>query len=371
MAFAYPASNRFAIVFAQGFRYTINMHMLLKNLFILTTTLLLITGLAPQSVKAQNKPRILVVDGRNNHDWKMTSEALIATLKATGRFEVDVSTTPNSEHKRPDGLGPDADKAAQAEYKRQEMEYRAKQKEYDKEVAAEFAKWKPDFSKYAAVVLNYNGPTWPEEVGKSFETYIKAGGGAALIHASNNAFRNWDEYNEMIGLGWRGADFGSCVKIDPETGKAVHGSGCGSSGHGSKHPFKITVRAPEHPVMKGIPKEWMHARDELYHHMRGPAKNMTVLSSAFSDPAQRGSGENEPMTWEVKYGAGSVIVTSMGHRWRNDKDATALHCVGFQTIFARSTEWVATRKVTLPIPESFPGAETPVIIEPSKLEWKK
>ena len=39
----------------------------------------------------------------------------------------------------------------------------------------------------------------------------------------------------------------------------------------------------------------MHAQDELYDRLRGPAENMTVLATAFSDPETDGSGENEPM----------------------------------------------------------------------------
>ena len=31
----------------------------------------------------------------------------------------------------------------------------------------------------------------------------------------------------------------------------------------------------------------------------------------------------------------------------------AVHCVGFQTVLARGTEYVATGKVTIGIPESF------------------
>ncbi len=38
--------------------------------------------------------RALIVDGRNNHDWQITTDALRATLEASKRFEVSVSTAP-------------------------------------------------------------------------------------------------------------------------------------------------------------------------------------------------------------------------------------------------------------------------------------
>ena len=38
--------------------------------------------------------KVLIIDGRNNHDWVRTTESCKATLEATGRFKVDVSTAP-------------------------------------------------------------------------------------------------------------------------------------------------------------------------------------------------------------------------------------------------------------------------------------
>ena len=55
------------------------------------------------------------------------------------------------------------------------------------------------------------------------------------------------------------------------------------------------------------------------------------------------------MIWTVSYGKGRVFHTPMGH------DVNAMRCVGFATTLLRGTEWAATGKVTLPIPENFPG----------------
>lgn len=313
--------------------------------------------------------RVLIIDGRNNHDWRITTDALRATLQATGRFDVDVSTAPESKLlKAP--RAPESDDPLVKERFEVAAAAHAKLKAAERKGFSEtWNAWRPEFASYDVVVLNYNGQDWPAETQSAFVEYVRNGGGVFLVHAANNAFRNWDEFNEIIGIGWRSAGQGQVMVVDPKTGKAVAGGAPEGSAHGSKHPFQVSVRQPEHPVMKGLPPVWMHARDELYHRMRGPAQNLTVLSSAFSDPRQRGTGKHEPMTWEVTYGKGRSIVTSMGHCYHGEKFWDALHCVGFQTIVARSCEYLATGKVTIPIPKKFPGADKPVVLTPSAVTW--
>ncbi|MGY8642392.1 MAG: DUF7133 domain-containing protein [Verrucomicrobiales bacterium] len=300
----------------------------------------------------------LIVDGRNNHDWQTTTDALRAILESTGRFEVTVSTAP--ELKIPRGpRKPNSDDAAvQAEFE----EFRKSFDELTKPVKDAFPEkwetWNPKFTDYDVVILNYNGPDWPKAMRTAFVDYVRNGGGVLAIHAANNAFGNWQEFNEIIGLGWRPAIFGKCPKINPETGEMFFDEGPDKkSGHGLKHAFQVTVRKPEHPIMKDLSPVWMHGRDELYHHMRGPAKNLTILSSAFSDPKRGGPRQHEPITWEVGYGKGRVIVTSMGHFWPGDTTMEGLHCVGFQTVVARSCEYVATGDVRLEAPSSFPAVD--------------
>jgi hypothetical protein len=38
--------------------------------------------------------------------------------------------------------------------------------------------------------------------------YIRGGGGALVIHAANNSFGGWKEYEQMVGLLWRPPTFG-------------------------------------------------------------------------------------------------------------------------------------------------------------------
>lgn len=266
---------------------------------------------------AAEKLNLLIIDGQNNHNWRATTPVLNSFLTETGRFKVDVATTPPNN---------------------------APKEDWDK--------FRPNFSQYDVVLSNYNGQMWPDEVRTAFEKYVADGGAVVIVHAANNAFSGWEEYNKMIGLGWRGASFGDRVTFNDE-GTIVRtskGEGPGA-GHGPQHEFSVIVRQPDHPVMEGLPREWMHAKDELYQGQRGPAADMHILATAYADPDQRGTGAHEPMVWWIPYGKGKVFTTVMGHA------DYSMACVGFQTIVARGAEWAATGEVTLKVPDTFPTAD--------------
>ena len=94
----------------------------------------------------------------------------------------------------------------------------------------------------------------------------------------------------------------------------------------------------------------MHQGDELYARLRGPGKNMTVLATAYSDPANNGSGHDEPQLLVVNYGRGRVFHTTLGH------DVNAMSSVDFVVTLQRGTEWAATGRVTQKVPAAFPSA---------------
>jgi type 1 glutamine amidotransferase len=274
--------------------------------------------------EGKGKIRVVIIDGQNNHDWRSTTPFLKKVLLKSGRFSVDVSTAPLSQDdiKKKRGLPK----------------------------GWESIPFPPDLSKYDVVLSNYNGDSWPKDFQKALDDNLKDGKIAlVIVHAANNSFGGWKEYNLMIGMGWRNRNFGDRLTVD-EQGKEVRvpkGKGP-SEGHGAQHAFKIVVRDSGHPITKGMPKEWMHAQDELYHGMRGPALHVHLLATAYDDKSKGGTGENEPMIWTVSYGKGRVFHTPMGH------DLNGMRCIGFITTLLRGTEWAATGKVTQPIPSNFP-----------------
>jgi type 1 glutamine amidotransferase len=274
--------------------------------------------------------RVLIVDGQNNHNWRVMAPPMKASLERSGRFTVDVVTSPPPKAPR-----------------------------------SEWDQFHPNFARYDVVLSNYNGEPWPAVVQKSLEDYVAQGGGLAIIHAANNAFPYWPAFNQMIGLGWRGTDFGDRLTVsdDGQVIRTPKGQGPGA-GHGPQHAFQVVVRNPRHPITRGMPTEWMHAKDELYHGQRGPAKDMEILATAYSDKAKGGTGANEPMIWAIPYGKGRVFTTVMGHAMGDD--ITAIRCIGFRTVMLRGTEWAATGQVTIPIPDNFPTASEVWLADPEK-----
>lgn len=282
-------------------------------------------GLVLAGVAAGAEPiRVLIVDGQNNHDWERTTPYLKKMLEETGRFQVYVATTPPA-----------------------------------KATPEPWNGFRPLFSDYDVVLSNYNGETWPEHARAAFEEFVRNGGGVVNVHAANNPFPDWPAFNEMIGLAWRPAAFGERVTLN-DKGDVVHtpaGEGPGA-GHGKQHAYTVVVRDRKHPVMEGLPAEWMHPKDELYHGQRGPALNMNILATSYSDKDSGGSGDHEPMVWWIPYGKGKVFTTLLGHVGREQSPETwCQRCRGFQAIVTRACEWVATGEVTIPLPDELPTAE--------------
>ena len=270
-------------------------------------------SLAATTAGAAPAVKALIVDGQNNHNWKADTPVLKEILLGSGFFQVDVATSP------PRGKP--------------------------------MAGFRPDFAKYGVVVSNYNGAEWPAETKAAFVKYMTGGGGLVIVHAADNSFPRWVEFNEMIGLGgWGGRNEKSGPYVYWKDGKYVRDTSKGSGGHhGAQTPYVVEHRDTTHPITKGLPAQWMHAADELYCRMRGPAKNMTILATAFSDPKTGGSGRHEPVLWTVAYGKGRVFHTVLGHSVKQ------LRCVGFMTTFLRGAEWAATGQVTqTAVPEDFP-----------------
>jgi hypothetical protein len=290
--------------------------------------------LTTASLLAAPMHKVMLLTGQSSkyHDWQQSSPLVKTHLEQTGLFTVDVVRTPAQ--------------------------------------GADMSGFKPNFSSYAAVVMIYEGDEWPAATKAAFVDYMQKGGGLVSIHDTDNAFPYWKEWNEMIGVGgWgikadgsigaRDITFGPMIRW--RDGKVVlDATTPGGATHPAKHDFLVTTRTPEHPIMRGLPAAWLHANDEIYSRLRGPAKNVTVLATALPNTVKfpTATGENEPMLMAITYGQGRVFHTTLGHV--NSKDLPPilpLVCAGFAVTLQRGTEWAATGKVTQKIPADFPTAQ--------------
>ena len=222
------------------------------------------------------KLRVLQVTGQNNHNWRVTAPHIEKFLTASGRFDVETTETPESYLTDP----------------------------------AHLEGWD-------AVLLNYNGRRWGDEADRVFMEAVRGGLGCVVIHAANNAFPDWEDYDRLIGIGWRQG-----------------------AGHGAYHEFGVKYVLRDHPITRGLPDMVNHP-DELYHRLTvTPGEPMTILAAAHSDPAKGGTGKEEPMALVKSFGKARVFHTPLGH------DLRAMQDPQFERLVIRGTEWVARGAVT-------------------------
>lgn len=289
---------------------------------------------------ASSQIKTLIIDGQSNHEhWPKITYMMKSYLEETGLFTVDVERT---------------------KYTWRGNDYLEDYKIAGVQSTEALEKSKPDpdfapeFEKYDLIVVNFgwDAAPWSNKTQKSFEKFVKNGGGVVIVHSANNSFPDWPEYNEIIGLGgWgdRNEKDGPYVYYD-EKGKLQRDMNPGKGGsHGPKYEFVIELRNEDHPITKNMPPLWLHATDELYDRLRGPAKNLQVLATAYSTEEKKGSGLHEPMLMTIDYGKGRIFHTPLGH------DDTSWECVGLITSFQRGAEWAATGKVTQTFPPDFPS----------------
>ena len=287
-----------------------------KLLFVVFSLLLAYT------VSARKPIKTLLITGQNNHNWQVSHNVLKQILENSGRFEVDFAVSP--------------------------------------EQGKDMSGFVLDFSPYQLVVLDYNGDSWPEETNRRFLEYVQNGGGVVIYHAADNAFSKWPEFNRICALGgWEGRNENSGPYVYWKDGKLVKDSSAGPGGsHGRQHEYVLNGRDKVHPVVKGLPLKWRHAKDELYDRMRGPGNIRDILYTAYSDKETNGSGREEPLVFTVDYGNARIFHTMLGHAGATPEDNIAMQCTGFQVLLLRGAEWAATGKVTQKVPKDFPTETT-------------
>lgn len=292
---------------------------------LITIFFLAFVAIHTASAKKQKKQEIklLIIDGFSNHDWQRTTQAITKILTQYGGIKIDVSTSPNSSATK-----------------------------------EQLENWAPDFSAYNVVLLSCNDlgnpVNWSNSTRENMENFVSGGGGLYIFHSANNAFENWEEYNKMIGMGWRKKDFGKALTIeDDQRVKIVEAGDSEGTSHGKRINALVT-RIGNHPIQKGLPKNWIFADIEVYTYARGPMEKVTILSYARDEKYKL----NFPIEWVIKYGKGNVYNSTLGHFWKDQQKPDGMRCAAFQTEMVRAIQWLAKRKVNTSVPKDFPGTVT-------------
>jgi uncharacterized protein len=325
---------------------------ILKKFHLIVIAILMLSFSSYSFAQNSNKKlKALIMDGENNHGiWPKSTMMMKDYLEETGMFEVEI---------------------IRKAYTWQGEEYLEKYPLNNGQTTTVVKEPKmdpdfcPKFKKYDVVISNlgWKASDLPEKTKKNFENYMAKGGGLVVVHAADNSWGDWMEFNKMIGVGgWggRNTQSGPYVYYDKDNKLKYDTSEGRCGGHGPQREFLVETRAPEHPIMKGLPAAWLHTKDELYEDLRGPAENLNVLATSYAENKNNPEGKHQPMLMTIDYKKGRIFHTTLGHT------DYSFECVGFITTLLRGTEWAATGEVTQKLPNDFPGKE-----KASSRKWDK
>ena len=199
------------------------------------------------------KLRVLLLSGKNNHDWRKTTPALVKILRQSGRFAVTVTNEP--------------EKLKAADFRACDV------------IVSNWTPWP-----------NIRKRQWSAETEKDFLDFIRGGGGLVVFHASSTAFATWPEFQQLVGATW---------------GKGT--------GHGRRHEFEVKIVDRTHPVTAGMKN--FRIFDELWHRMLArPGRK--VLCTALSTKKNGGTGAEEPVVICTHFGKGRGFNLVLGHDTR-------------------------------------------------------
>lgn len=203
---------------------------------------------------AANPVRVLILTGKNVHDWQATTPELKNLFDTSGRFRpVDVLNDPAR-----------LDTAL--------------------------------LTRYDAVVSNWTahpqmtGHPWGSAAEQALIGFVRSGKGFVAFHAASTADHDWPEFQQLVGLTW----------------KWEHTS------HTPYTTFKVTIDDQNHPITRGMTD--FYTVDELYQKMvsLGKAEYHTVCK-AFAGADINGSTQWEPMMITTRLGDGRGVNLLLGH----------------------------------------------------------
>lgn len=212
---------------------------------------LLFCCFAQLSLLSGRSIHVLLLSGRNNHDWKSTTPVLQNLYASHPQFEVTITEDP----------------AALSAIDLEPFDV----------IVSNWCAW-PDVT----------GRQWGSEFEEAFLNFVLSGKGFVLFHAASATFHDWPEYQRLVGATWE----------------------LGKTGHGEVHVFNVDKIDQTHPVTRDMPA--FSIRDELWHNMKAES-TLQVIGSAYSSKKSGGTEKDEAVLIVTETGKGRCFYNVLGH----------------------------------------------------------
>jgi type 1 glutamine amidotransferase len=198
----------------------------------------------------------------------------------------------------------------------------AKEKNFSIDYIEDTSKVDDDFlAKYKLFIqLNYPPYGWTDTAAASFVKYIEQGKGGwigfhhATLLGEFDGFQIWPWFRDFMG-GIRFKDYIATF---------VTGT--------------VTVEAPDHPVMRGVPSQFVVRDEEWYTYDKSPRPNVHVLASVnektYTPNTDKKMGDH-PVIWSNEHLKARNVYIFMGHRPEHFENSA------FTKIFTNAIFWAA------------------------------
>jgi len=174
---------------------------------------------------------------------------------------------------------------------------------------------------YDILLSNYNEERyrWPRKQENGLLNFVKGGKGFVVIHAADNAFPKWPEYERLIGGAWREETY-----------------------HLKYQVFRVKIADKNHVITKDM--EDFEICDELYCNLKMQS-NIHLLAYStspffskeeyLSGATPSHEGKNQPVAWTLDYGKGRVFQVTLGH------DVQSMKNSNFIRLLINGTKWAS------------------------------
>ena len=154
----------------------------------------------------------------------------------------------------------------------------------------------------AVIFLNTTGEVFKskeagreDKLKKSLVDFVKSGKGLVGMHSATDTYKNWKDFNDMMGGAFAG------------------------------HPWHTKIRVknlePKHPLNAAFAGKDFEVADEIYQFRKDTAsaderRMLLSLSGEIVDKGKGNTGKEGlyPIAWLDKYGEGRIFYCSLGHR---------------------------------------------------------